>query len=58
MERERRDVSAKAEEILRRRAKRRSGETVAALRKLHKRMRGLPRLTDKFLKRAKNEGQP
>lgn len=39
--------------------RRRSGEeTVAALRKLHKRMRGLPPLTDELLERAKNEGRP
>ncbi|HEX9667843.1 MAG TPA: Arc family DNA-binding protein [Thermoanaerobaculia bacterium] len=39
--------------------RRRSGdETVAALRKLHKKMRGLPLLTDEFLERAKNEGRP
>lgn len=39
--------------------RRRSGdETVAALRKLHKKMRGLLPLTDELLERAKNEGRP
>ena len=39
--------------------RRRSGEeTVAALRKLHKKMRGLQPLTDELLERAKNEGRP
>jgi hypothetical protein len=37
---------------------RRSGdETVAALRRLHKRLAGLPPLTDAFLRRAKREGR-
>ena len=37
----------------------RSGdETVKALRRLHKRLAGLPPLTDAFLDRAKNEGRP
>ena len=39
--------------------RRRSGEeTVASLRKLHKKMRGAPLLTDELLERAKNEGRP
>lgn len=37
---------------------RRSGEsTVKALRRLHKRLGGLPPLTDAFLNRAKGEGR-
>lgn len=37
---------------------RRSGEaTVKALRRLHKRLGGLPPLTDAFLNRAKSEGR-
>jgi len=37
---------------------RRSGSmTVKALRRLHKRLAGLPPLTDAFLRRAKNEGR-
>ncbi len=37
---------------------RRSGSaTVKALRRLHKRLAGLPPLTDAFLNRAKNEGR-
>jgi plasmid stability protein len=39
-------------------APRRSGdETVKALRRLHKRLAGLPSLTDAFLNRAKTEGR-
>ena len=39
-------------------ASRRSGTaTVTALRRLHKRLGGLPPLTDAFLNRAKNEGR-
>lgn len=34
------------------------GETVKALRRLHKRLAGLAPLTDAFLNRAKNEGRP
>ena len=34
------------------------GETVKALRRLHRRLTGLPPLTDAFLNRAKNEGRP
>jgi plasmid stability protein len=38
---------------------RRSGSaTVKALRRLHKRLAGLPPLTDAFLNRAKSEGRP
>jgi antitoxin FitA len=33
------------------------GETVEALRRLHKRLAGLTPLTDAFLSRAKNEGR-
>ena len=37
---------------------RRSGpQTVKALRRLHKRLAGLPPLTDAFLNRAKSEGR-
>ena len=32
-------------------------QTVGALRRLHKRLEGLPPLTDAFLARAKNEGR-
>ena len=35
--------------------RRSGGETVAALRRLHKRLAGLPPLTDAFLRRAKRE---
>lgn len=38
--------------------RRSGGETVKALRRLHKRLAGLPPLTDAFLNRAKNEGRP
>lgn len=39
-------------------APRRSGvQTVRALRRLHKRLAGLPPLTDSFLKHAKNDGR-
>ena len=39
-------------------APQRSGKaTVTALRHLHKRLAGLPPLTDAFLNRAKNEGR-
>jgi plasmid stability protein len=34
------------------------GATVDTLRRLHKRLRGLPPLTDAFLNRAKNAGRP
>lgn len=33
------------------------GDTVEALRRLHKRLAGMPPLTDAFLKRAKDEGR-
>lgn len=40
-------------------APRRDGaETVKALRRLHKRLGGLPPLTDAFLNRARNHGRP
>jgi plasmid stability protein len=40
-------------------APRRSGsDTVKALRRLHKRLAGLPPLTDAFLSRVKTEGRP
>ena len=35
----------------------RGGDTVKALRRLHKRLAGLSPLTDAFLDRAKNEGR-
>jgi plasmid stability protein len=38
--------------------RRNGSETVKALRRLHKRLAGLPALTDAFLKRAKTEGRP
>ena len=38
--------------------RRRGGETVKALRRLHKRLARLPPLTDAFLNRAKNAGRP
>ena len=38
--------------------RRSGGATVTALRRLHKRLAGLPPLTDAFLNRAKNEGRP
>ena len=39
-------------------APRRGGaETVVALRRLHKRLMGLPPLTDAFLRRAKEDGR-
>jgi len=37
--------------------RRSGGETVKALRRLHKRLAGFPPLTDAFLNRAKNEGR-
>jgi plasmid stability protein len=37
--------------------RRSGGETLKALRRLHKRLAGLP-LTDAFLNRAKNAGRP
>lgn len=33
-------------------------ETVAALRRFHRSLRGVPRLTDAFLRRAKGTGRP
>jgi plasmid stability protein len=33
-------------------------ETVAALRRLHRTLRGVPKLTDAFLRRAKSRGRP
>ncbi len=38
--------------------RRSGGETVKALRRLHKRLAALPLLTDAFLNRAKNAGRP
>lgn len=39
--------------------RRRSGEeTVVKLRKLHKKLAGLPSMTDEYLARAKREGRP
>jgi hypothetical protein len=38
--------------------RRSGGEAVKALRRFHKRLAGLPPLTDAFLNRAKNEGRP
>jgi hypothetical protein len=38
--------------------RRSGGAAVKALRHLHKRLAGLPPLTDAFLNRAKNEGRP
>jgi plasmid stability protein len=37
--------------------RRSAGDTVKALRRLHKRLAGLPPLTDSFLRRAKDEGR-
>ena len=37
--------------------RRRGGDTVKALRRLHRRLAGMPPLTDAFLARAKNEGR-
>lgn len=37
--------------------RRSGGETVKALRRLHKRLAGLPPLTDAYLNRAKTEGR-
>ncbi len=37
---------------------RRPEETVAALRRLHRSLRGAPKLTDAFLRRAKGTGRP
>lgn len=37
--------------------RRSSGETVKALRRLHKSLAGLPPLTDAFLRRAKSQGR-
>jgi antitoxin FitA len=37
--------------------RRNGGATVRALRRLHKRLAGLPPVTDAFLNRAKNEGR-
>lgn len=34
------------------------GETVRALKRLHKRLAGMPPLTDAFLNRAKADGRP
>ena len=33
-------------------------ETVAALRRFHLTLRGVPKLTDAFLRRAKSRGRP
>lgn len=38
-------------------SRRSAGDTVKALRRLHKRLAGLPPLTDSFLRRAKAEGR-
>jgi hypothetical protein len=38
--------------------RRSGGETVKALRRLHKRLAGLAPLTDAFLSRAKTDGRP
>jgi plasmid stability protein len=38
--------------------RRSGGQTVRALRRLHKSLAGLAPLTDAFLNRAKNEGRP
>jgi plasmid stability protein len=37
---------------------RRPEETVAALLRLHRNLRGVPKLTDAFLRRAKTTGRP
>ena len=38
--------------------RRRGSETLKALRRLHRRLAGMPLLTDAFLNRAKSEGRP
>jgi hypothetical protein len=38
--------------------RRSGGETVKVLQRLHKRLAGLPPLTDAFLNRAKSQGRP
>jgi plasmid stability protein len=40
------------------RTRRSSGEALAALQKLHQRLKHLPPLDDEFLERAKNQGRP
>jgi hypothetical protein len=52
------EALARLESSLASAPRRSGGQTVKALRRLHKRLAGLPPLTDRFLDRAKNEGRP
>ncbi len=52
------EALARLESSLASAMRRSGGQTVKALRRLHKRLAGLPPLTDRFLDRAKNEGRP